>query len=44
MLEIADTEMEGLRGELERNELAFSELARELLAAGAPWLEGEPLP
>ena len=43
-LEIATTEMAALRAELGRNENAFSELARELIAAGAPWLEGEPLP
>ncbi|MDA8018920.1 MAG: glycosyl hydrolase [Thermoanaerobaculia bacterium] len=43
-LEIATTEMVDLRDELERHELAFSELVRELIDAGAPWLEGEPLP
>ena len=43
-LEIATTEMADLRAELERNERDVSELARELTAAGAPWLEGEPLP
>ncbi|MEM9555176.1 MAG: glycosyl hydrolase [Acidobacteriota bacterium] len=43
-LEIATREMADLRAELERNETELSQLARELLAAGAPWLEGEPLP
>lgn len=43
-LEIAVTEMADLRNELARNEQAISELLRELIAAGAPWLEGEPLP
>ena len=43
-LEIATTEMTTLREKLEHNDRAFSELARELIAAGAPWLEGEPLP
>ena len=44
ILEIATTEMADLRAELERNERDFSELAREIVAAGGPWLEGEPLP
>ncbi|MEM7581915.1 MAG: glycosyl hydrolase, partial [Acidobacteriota bacterium] len=44
MLRIATTEMVDLRDALERHERGFSELVRELLAAGAPWLEGEPLP
>ncbi|MEM1203037.1 MAG: glycosyl hydrolase [Acidobacteriota bacterium] len=43
-LEIATSEMEGLRTDLERNASSFSEIARELIAAGAPWLEGQPLP
>ena len=44
ILEIATTEMADLRAELERHEVSLSELVRELLTAGAPWLEGEPLP
>ena len=43
-LEIATTEMAGLREELERHQAELSELVRELIAAGAPWIEGEPLP
>ena len=43
-LEIANTEMVDLRDELERHQSSLSELVRELIAAGAPWLEGEPLP
>ncbi len=43
-LEIATTEMAGLRDELERCQAELSELVRELIAAGAPWIEGEPLP
>ena len=44
ILEIATTEMAVLHDELERHQAALSELLRELIAAGAPWLEGEPLP
>ncbi|MEM8932188.1 MAG: glycosyl hydrolase [Acidobacteriota bacterium] len=44
LLEIATTEMADLRNDLERHEAGLSELARALLAAGAPWLQGEPLP
>jgi photosystem II stability/assembly factor-like uncharacterized protein len=43
-LEIATTEMADLRDELERHQAGLSELLRELIAAGAPWIEGEPLP
>ena len=43
-LEIATTEMAALRAELERRQAELSALVRELLAAGAPWIEGEPLP
>jgi photosystem II stability/assembly factor-like uncharacterized protein len=43
-LEIAGTEMAALREELERHQTGLSELIRELLASGAPWIEGEPLP
>ena len=43
-LEIATAEMVDLREALERHDADFSALARELTAAGAPWLEGEPLP
>ena len=43
-LEIATAEMVDLRDELERCQTEFSELAGELIAAGAPWIEGEPLP
>ena len=43
-LEIATTEMAELRETLERHQAGLSELGRELIAAGAPWLEGEPLP
>lgn len=44
MLKIARKEIADLRDQLERNQAEFSELVRELIAAGAPWLEGEPLP
>ena len=44
ILEIATTEMADLRGELERHLSAFSELVQEVIAAGGPWLEAEPLP
>ena len=43
-LEIATAEMAGLRDELERYQAELSDLVRELIAAGAPWIEGEPLP
>ena len=43
-LEIATTEMAALRNELETRQAELSELVRELVAAGAPWIEGEPLP
>ncbi len=43
-LEIATTEMAGLREALERYQAGLSELAGELIAAGAPWIEGESLP
>ena len=43
-LEIAVSEMSELRTDLENRLRAFSELVRELGAAGGPWLEGEPLP
>lgn len=36
--------MAGLRAELESTQADLSELVRELLAAGAPWIEGESLP
>ncbi|MEM8960236.1 MAG: glycosyl hydrolase [Acidobacteriota bacterium] len=43
-LEIAITEMTDLRAELDRTSSSLTALGRELFAAGAPWLEGEPLP
>ncbi|MEM7357112.1 MAG: glycosyl hydrolase, partial [Acidobacteriota bacterium] len=43
-LEIATSEMADLRSELERYQAEISELVRELIAAGAPWIEGEALP
>jgi photosystem II stability/assembly factor-like uncharacterized protein len=43
-LETATSEMAVLRGELERYQAEVSELVRQLIAAGAPWIEGEPLP
>ncbi len=43
-LEIATTEMAELRAELEHRQAELSELVRQLIAAGAPWIEGEPLP
>ena len=43
-LQIATIEMADLRGDLERYQAGLSKLGHELIAAGAPWLEGEPLP
>jgi photosystem II stability/assembly factor-like uncharacterized protein len=42
-LEVATSEMAELRAQLESYQGQVSELVRELIEAGAPWIEGEPL-
>ena len=42
--ELPEVYRSGLREALERRQDELSELAGELIAAGAPWIEGEPLP
>ena len=42
-MEIAEAEMEEMRQEMVAYQDQLSELARELIEAGAPWIEGEPL-
>ena len=43
-LELANAEIARLGGELNGVRQRVTELGRALLAAGAPWIEGEPLP
>ncbi|MCP3962067.1 MAG: glycosyl hydrolase, partial [bacterium] len=42
-LKIATAEMAGLRQQLESTQSDLSSLVRELIEAGAPWIESEPL-
>ena len=42
-LEIAVIEMAEIREQLESYQNELSQLVRELIEAGAPWIEGEPL-
>lgn len=43
-MEIATREMAEVRVELESYQNDLSELVRELIESGAPWIEGAPLP
>ena len=43
-LEIVESDISKLKARIEQLQTAESELARNLIAAGAPWIEGEPLP
>ena len=42
-MEIVTSDMAALRAQLESYQDELSELVRELIEAGAPWIEGEPL-
>ncbi len=44
LLNIATTEMESLNGELQTALGDLSQLASDMMAAGAPWIEGEGVP
>jgi hypothetical protein len=44
MLEIATTEIEALKADLAVTMTQMTDLSQKLLNAGAPWLEGQPLP
>ena len=43
-LEIIENDISKLKNRIEQLQAAESELARNLISAGAPWIEGEPLP
>ena len=44
MLEIANAEIDDLRNQMTATQTKLSALVKELIAAGAPWIEGEELP
>ncbi len=43
-LAIVNKQMQALQTKLEASRTKISQLAKEMIAAGAPWIEGEPLP
>ena len=44
IMNIAEHDMQEIQVQLEGYQEKLSDLVRELMAAGAPWIEGEPLP
>lgn len=44
MLELAKEEVESLRGDIDAAQSKLSELVGQLIEAGGPWIESEPLP
>ena len=43
-MNIAEHDMQEIQAQLEGYQEELSRLIRELMEAGAPWIEGEPLP
>jgi hypothetical protein len=43
-LEIADTQLREIKSDLEEASAEAAALGEDLLQAGAPWVEGNPLP
>jgi photosystem II stability/assembly factor-like uncharacterized protein len=44
MLEIANRQIDVIRSDLTDTQATLTELVQQLIDAGAPWIEGEPLP